>query len=178
MPAFIRKKRFLLPVGSLVILLFGFLFSAEIINPVKGASQADYHPESFWYYPWGKSVVHKGVDIFGKKGKPVLAATGGWIVFARELGMGGNVLIVLGPHWQLHYYAHLDEFKVARFDWVSQGEEIGTVGNSGNAFGKAPHLHYTIWSMIPYPWLMDEAPQGWKKCYILDPVKRLNRLYD
>ena len=32
--------------------------------PVSGATAADWNPQSFWYYPWGRSGTHKGIDIF------------------------------------------------------------------------------------------------------------------
>ncbi|EMP01631.1 hypothetical protein LEP1GSC171_1035 [Leptospira santarosai str. HAI1380] len=36
---------------------------------MEGANQSSYSIDSFWFYPWGKSITHKGVDIFAKKGK-------------------------------------------------------------------------------------------------------------
>ena len=42
--------------------------------PVAGAGTQDWNPHSYWAYPWGKSVVHKGIDIFAKRGTPTLAA--------------------------------------------------------------------------------------------------------
>ena len=45
--------------------------SAKDIIPVKGATINDWNSESFWHYPWGKSVVHHGIDIFAKKGTSV-----------------------------------------------------------------------------------------------------------
>ncbi len=46
--------------------------------PVAGATISSYNQNSFWAYPWGKSVTHKGVDIFAKEGTAVLSSTGGW----------------------------------------------------------------------------------------------------
>ena len=75
-------------------------FPAPQFWPVKGASTADYHPDSFWFYPWGKSVVHKGVDIFQEKGTDVEAATYGMVVYQGTFSRGGNVVLVLGPKWR------------------------------------------------------------------------------
>ena len=58
------KKRTLI---ILVILLTGFLIPQNLKMPVNGATKSDYNPKSFWYYPWGKSVTHKGVDILLRK---------------------------------------------------------------------------------------------------------------
>lgn len=157
-----------------IILLIGYLIPQNCSMPVKGAGSQDYHPESFWYYPWGRSGTHKGVDIFAKKGTPVLAATGGLVVFEGEFAMGGKVVLVLGPKWRFHYYAHLDTIETGRFSFLSKGDQIGKVGDSGNAKGKAPHLHYTIATPIPYPWRYDSnAPQGWRKMFYLNPIEAL-----
>lgn len=138
--------------------------------PVKGAGKADYNPDSFWYYPWGKSVTHKGVDIFAAKGSEVYAATPGLVLYAGELSLGGKVVFILGPKWRLHYYAHLDELKTTTLALVSSQSQIGTVGTSGNAAGKQAHLHYSIFTLFPYVWRIDNAKQGWKKMFYLDPV--------
>ena len=57
---------------------------------------------------------------------------------------------------------------------VGSGEIVGAVGDSGNAAGKQPHLHYSIISMLPYPWLMTTETQGWKKMFVLNPHEYLN----
>ena len=79
--------------------------------------------------------------------------------------------MILGPKWRFHYYAHLDAFKAHTFKLVKPGTMIGSVGDSGNAKGKAPHLHYSIISPFPHWWLRDvKAVQGWKKMFYMDPV--------
>src|SRR6185312_12055411 len=65
--------------------------------PVQGATRADWNPRSFWYYPWGASGVHKGIDIFAPEGRPVLAATSGLVIRSGFHGAGGNMIAVLGP---------------------------------------------------------------------------------
>ncbi len=138
--------------------------------PVKGAGKGDYHAESFWYYPWGKSVTHKGVDIFAKRGTVINSATSGLVLYSGKIRMGGNVVLVLGPKWRLHYYAHLDETRTSVFSFVNKKSIIGTVGATGNAAGKPPHLHYSILTMVPYPWRIDSDRQGWKKMFFLNPI--------
>ena len=141
--------------------------------PVEGANQKSYHPKSFWYEPWGKSGVHKGVDIFAKEGTPVLAATTGIVLYTGEIGMGGNIVVVLGTHWCLHYYAHLQKITTKPFHFLAWAEPIGTVGTTGNAKGKPPHLHFTIVSIFPYFWKVDASTQGWKKMFYLNPIELL-----
>lgn len=137
--------------------------------PVQGAVRADWNPRSFWYYPWGASGVHKGIDIFAPEGRPVLAATSGLVIRSGFHGAGGNMIAVLGPRCRIHYYAHLSRLDVAEGDWVRRGEMLGAVGSTGNAAGKPPHLHYTVITAVPYPWRITAEPQGWQKMFFLDP---------
>ena len=162
-------------LGVLLLLLIGIglLYPQHYSMPVEGASQSSYHPQSFWYYPWGTSGTHKGVDIFAKQGTPVLSATSGLVLYTGQLKLGGNIVLVLGAKWRLHYYAHLNNFVSQKYDWVSKGALIVTVGNSGIAQGKPPHLHYAIFSLVPYPWLADRSVQGYKKMFYLNPIKYL-----
>ena len=160
-----------------IILIIGYMLPFQIIMPVKGATTKDYNHNTYWYYPWGKSGVHKGVDIFAKDGTDVLAATSGIVLSAANLPRGGNMVFILGPKWRFHYYAHLSKIKTKKFSFVKQGEVIGNVGDSGNAKGKAPHLHYSIITPLPYFWRWDfNHPQGWKKIFYLNPIKYLEDL--
>lgn len=63
--------------------------------PVKGATRADYNKQSFWYYPWGKSITHKGVDVFATKGTEIVASTNGVVLYAGNIDLGGNVVVIL-----------------------------------------------------------------------------------
>ncbi len=141
--------------------------------PVQGAARADWNPRSFWYYPWGASGVHKGIDIFAPESRPVLAATSGLVVRSGLHGAGGNMIAMLGPRWRIHYYAHLSRLNVAEGDWVWRGETLGAVGSTGNAAGKPAHLHYAIITAVPYPWRITAEPQGWRKMFFLDPGAEL-----
>jgi|SRR5699024_3976095 len=134
--------------------------------PVNGATKSDYHPESFWYYPWGRSVTHKGVDLFARKGTRINAATSGLVVYAGKIPIGGSVVLVLGTKWRLHYYAHLDQVNTHPLSFATHKSSIGTVGATGNAAEKPLHLHYAIMPPIPYVWRIDGNRQGWKKCFI------------
>ena len=170
MPDLKIKKRRLSLYLFLIILGIGICIPQNLEMPVQGATKSDYNSESFWYYPWGKSVTHKGVDVFAKDGCPIHSSVNGLVLFTGEVGMGGNFVLVLGPKWRLHYFAHLKEIKTSSLRWVSKENEIGTVGSSGNAKGKAPHLHYSIVTPIPYLWRADSDRQGWRKMFYLNPI--------
>ncbi|WNO10832.1 M23 family metallopeptidase [Teredinibacter sp. KSP-S5-2] len=154
--------------------LLGFLFPEENHIPVVGASVNDWHRDTFWFEPWGTSGVHKGIDIFADRGAQVVAPTGLILLYRGELSKGGNVILALGPKWRLHYFAHLHTIDRRAGVLLSSNEVIGEVGDTGNAIGKQPHLHYSIVSLIPYPWLADGSSQGYKKAFYLDPGKYLN----
>ncbi len=134
--------------------------------PVVGANASDFNAASFWYYPWGKSVTHKGVDIFAKKGTTIRAATTGIVLAAGQAKRGGKFIVILGPKWRLHYYAHLETLTQEAWYLTNHDTELGTVGTSGNAKGKPPHLHYAIVSLFPYYGVQIPAYKVGKKCFI------------
>jgi len=170
------KKITLVFVIIFLMSLAGGLYIPENLSiPVQGATKADWNAKSFWFSPWGKSGVHKGIDIFAKEGISVIAASPGLVVNAGFTPGGGNVVSVLGPKWRVHYYAHLKTIKVNNGEFVRQGETIGTVGSTGNAVGKAPHLHYAIITQIPYFWLFETGKYGLDRMFYLNPHEHLTR---
>lgn len=174
----IRNKTTIAVVALSILLLLvltgGFCLPERLFIPVQGATRADWNPKSFGFYPWGKSGVHKGIDIFAKEGTPVIAASSGLVVNAGVTPDGGNVISILGPQWRVHYYAHLKSVRVRTGDLVSRGERIGTVGSTGNAVGKPPHLHYAIITQVPYPWLYQNDHLGFDRIFFLNPNELLH----
>lgn len=164
-----RRRRKVILTALLVLVLAPFLIPENARIPVQGASVRDWNPQAFWYEPWGASGVHKGIDIFSRQGRPVVAPVHGIVIFRGHLRLGGNVVAVLGPKWRLHYFAHLRDTNVRIFELVQKGETLGSVGTSGNAAGKAPHLHYAVLSLVPRPWKATLQTQGWKKMFFVDP---------
>ncbi len=162
------KKKILI----IILLIIAFL-PAKTIIPVKHASSNDWNKYSYWFYPWGESAVHKGIDIFAPKGTPALASSAGIVIFKGEIKRGGNVIAVLGAKWRIHYYAHLNKQDVHALKWVNSGEKIGEVGDSGNALGKPPHLHYSILTLIPNPAEITLEQQGWKRMFYVNPNRLL-----
>ena len=94
---------------------------------------------------------------------------------AAGLVLIGQVVVVLGPRWRLHYYAHLSRIDVGVGRWLARGEALGAVGTTGNAAGKPPHLHYSVFTVIPYPWRLRIGPQGWLRPFFLNPHDLLTR---
>ncbi|MGK5529906.1 M23 family metallopeptidase [Streptomyces sp. URMC 129] len=88
------------------------------------------------------SGYHTGVDFPVPTGTPVVAITSGEVVTARTSSAYGNEVVI--KHADGHYsqYAHLSSFSVTVGQTVGTGEQIGTVGATGNATG--PHLHFEV----------------------------------
>jgi murein DD-endopeptidase MepM/ murein hydrolase activator NlpD len=101
---------------------------------------------------------HEGIDIFAKRGTPVLSNTEGVVLRVGTNRLGGQVVWVLGPGGQRHYYAHLERYGDVHAGMrVAPGKVLGYVGTTGNAAGTPPHLHYGIYTtggaINPYPFL-------------------------
>lgn len=113
--------------------------------PVAGKGNAAI--QSFWGNERdGGKRTHEGIDIFAKKGTPVVAVSDGTISRTGNMGLGGKQV------WQRTslmgnsiYYAHLDSISVASGANVKIGDTLGFVGNTGNAKFTPPHLHFGIY---------------------------------
>ena len=159
-----------LAICMLILLLaIGFMVPERKVIPVQGATSADWNKRTFWFAPWGASGVHKGIDIFAKMNTPVIASTNMLVVYTGNIKRGGNIVIALGPKWRLHYFAHLNKPITQVGDILATGEVLGYLGDTGNAKGKPSHLHYSIFSLIPYIGRIDFSQQGYKKAFYLDP---------
>ena len=104
---------------------------------------------------------HEGIDIFAKRNAPIQATTHGVITRIGDDRLGGRVVVIVGPGGAGHYYAHLEDYADINVnDWVEAGDIIGYVGDSGNAKGTPPHVHYGIYingdAVNPYPLLIKE----------------------
>lgn len=91
-----RKRKKIL-IGLLLILIIGFLIPQNLKMPVNGATKSDFNSKSFWFFPWGKSVTHKGIDIFAKKGTKINSSTSGIVLYSGEISLGGKFVLILGP---------------------------------------------------------------------------------
>lgn len=117
-----------------------------------------------WGAARGGDRRHEGVDIFAPRGTQVLSTTRGVVSSVRESGLGGRQVWVTGPAMERHYYAHLDGWTegLAAGQVVWPGDPLGYVGDSGNARGTLPHLHYGIYgkegALDPLPRLRATVP--------------------
>lgn len=131
-------------------LLQGTPTAQSLPNPLPGQRFAD-----TWHGARSGGRKHEGVDIFAKRGTPIRSTTSGVVVKVGTNTLGGKIVSVMTGR-TVHYYAHLEDYgEVKRHQWIEQGTVIGTVGDSGNAKGTPPHLHYGIYTptgaVNPYP---------------------------
>ena len=76
-----------------------------------------------------------------------MAASDGIVSSVGTNRLGGNVVWVWDTaRNQSHYYAHLSRQAVRMGERVKAGDVIGYVGNTGNARGTPPHLHFGIYA--------------------------------
>jgi murein DD-endopeptidase MepM/ murein hydrolase activator NlpD len=126
-----------------------------------------------------EDVVHTGVDIPASMGTPVLAAGSGEIIWAGygvyrggydvtdPYGLAVVIRHDFGYKGQSLYtiYGHLDQIDVAEGQYVTTGQQIGLVGETGRVTG--PHLHFEVRvgdnsffsTLNPELWLV--PPVGW-----------------
>ena len=96
--------------------------------------------------PRSEGRRHEGVDVFASRNTHILSTTKGVVVSVGENRLGGRTVAVLGPGAQWHYFAHLESYgKIRVGQWIPAGYTLGTVGDSGNARGTPPHLHYGVY---------------------------------
>lgn len=91
---------------------------------------------------FGKQEYHKGVDIPGAKGTPVMAGASGTVIFAGYEGDYGYLVQLDHGDGMVSYYAHLSRICVEQGDTVGQADKIGEIGSTGYSTGN--HLHFEI----------------------------------
>lgn len=103
------------------------------------------HPRSFtdtWGAPRGGGRSHQGTDIFGNRGGRVFAITDGVIEFTRTGSTSGLFLSLRGDDGDTYWYMHLQSFRASPGQRVSAGQVVATNGDTGNARGTSPHIHF------------------------------------
>jgi murein DD-endopeptidase MepM/ murein hydrolase activator NlpD len=104
--------------------------------------------------------AHQGTDIMAPFGTPLLACERGIVTEMGSDVLGGTKLWLKGESGTYYYYAHLSAFAEGLTEGavVEAGDIVGLVGDTGNARGGAPHLHFEIhpdggMAVNPYPLL-------------------------
>jgi murein DD-endopeptidase MepM/ murein hydrolase activator NlpD len=86
--------------------------------------------------------VHYGYDLASLAGSPVTASNAGRVVFADELGIYGQCVILDHGLGLFSLYGHLSSLDVQVGDTVARGQTLGLSGQTGLAGGD--HLHFAM----------------------------------
>jgi murein DD-endopeptidase MepM/ murein hydrolase activator NlpD len=106
------------------------------------------------------SSVHTGLDFATSTGTPIVAVAGGTVTSAGYDGAYGNKVELKLDDGTVTWYCHMTEYSVSVGEHVLQGQQLGTVGSTGNTTG--PHLHFEVHPnggdpVDPYPFLIDHG---------------------
>jgi murein DD-endopeptidase MepM/ murein hydrolase activator NlpD len=129
------------------------------------AAFADYRT----YIYQGKEVdkqVHLGFDLAKTANSPVLAANDGKVLYAKDLGIYGNCVILDHGMAVQSLYGHLSSFQVHEGEDVHKGQTLGLSGQTGMAGGD--HLHFSM--MVNGQFV--NATEWWDPHWIEDRVMR------
>jgi Membrane proteins related to metalloendopeptidases len=112
-------------------------------------------------YGWRWGRMHKGIDIAGPIGTPIVAASDGVVTYAQWNDGGYGYLVeITHPDGTETVYAHNSRILVQKGQRVAQGEQISEMGSTG--FSTGPHLHFEIHpagqgAINPMAFLPDDA---------------------
>jgi murein DD-endopeptidase MepM/ murein hydrolase activator NlpD len=88
---------------------------------------------------------YNAVDLAGSPGSPIRAAAAGEVIVSKSGGWNGgygNYIVIRHADGTQTLYAHLSANYVGVGGYVSAGETIGGMGNTGRSTG--PHLHFEV----------------------------------
>ncbi len=107
-----------------------------------------------WGFARSGGRSHAGIDMFAPTGTPVYAPASGWVDIATGT-VGGHQFRLTDTSGTLWFGSHMSDF--GNYGEVQAGDVIGYVGDSGNAKGSDPHLHFEVHpegqAVNPYPLL-------------------------
>ncbi len=120
---------------------------ATFTIPVLRAKSYDFNDT--WGEARSEGRTHEGTDIFAKRGTLVISPTEAIVSRIATSTLGGNIVYTINPGNERFYFAHLDKVDSFLVEGmiISKGTIIGTVGNTGNASGTPPHLHFGIYGI-------------------------------
>ncbi len=105
------------------------------VLPAKGEFTSGYG------WRWGR--MHRGIDIAGPVGTPIMAAASGKVITAGWDGTGfGNRIEIQHPDGTVTLYGHNSRIVTHVGATVHQGQQIAEMGSTGHSTGS--HLHFQI----------------------------------
>jgi murein DD-endopeptidase MepM/ murein hydrolase activator NlpD len=121
-----------------------FLWAQSFLQLANSQVESEFADVRSYIYK-GKKVdqqVHLGFDLAVTTHTPVVAANDGKVVWAAQLGIYGNCIVVDHGYGLQSIYGHLSELGVKEGDAVKRGQEMGKSGSTGLAGGD--HLHFSM----------------------------------
>ncbi len=121
------------------------LWRGIVFHPFTNSAVESAFADHRTYIYNGKEVdrqVHLGFDLASLAGNPVVAANRGKVLFADELGIYGNCVIIDHGMGVQSLYAHLSSIEVKAGQDVEKEQTLGRSGMTGLAGGD--HLHFTM----------------------------------
>jgi murein DD-endopeptidase MepM/ murein hydrolase activator NlpD len=121
-----------------------FLWSKPFLQLANSKVESQFADRRTYVYK-GKKVdeqVHLGFDLSVTKHVAVPAANDGRVVYAADLGIYGNCVVVDHGYGLQSIYGHLNSIEVKEGDMVKQNQTLGRSGSTGLAGGD--HLHYSM----------------------------------
>lgn len=88
---------------------------------------------------------HQGVDMQAPQGTSIYPLAPGIITRVDNTPKSGNCVNIEHDDGVTTFYAHCSSIKVKKGEKVDYDTVIATVGNTGNAKGTSPHLHFQVW---------------------------------
>lgn len=121
----------------------GKVYSGSLTWPCPSYSRIS-SPYGYRTHPIsGTRKLHKGLDIAASSGNPVIAAASGTVVQSYFSSSYGNYVVISHGGGLMTAYAHMTRRLVSEGDSVAAGQQVGTVGSTGNSTG--PHLHFEVY---------------------------------
>ncbi|MFO7731158.1 MAG: peptidoglycan DD-metalloendopeptidase family protein [Spirochaetia bacterium] len=92
----------------------------------------------------GVRRMHYGVDFANRTGTPIKATMEGRVVAVGNQARGyGKYVVIKHNHGYQSLYGHLSTIEVSQNQYISQGQRVGLMGNSGRSTGS--HLHFSLY---------------------------------
>ena len=120
------------------IIAQGTLIPPTYIRPAPGKVSSGYGMRTLN----GKREFHRGADFPGSHGSPIVASSGGTVIFSGRYSSYGLCVIIDHGNRISTLYAHNSKNLVEKGQKVEQGDRIALMGNTGRSFGT--HVHFEI----------------------------------
>ena len=142
-------------IRQVVLIVTFFCLAINLMTMESAASQVDeekiLRETKGWVFPsdgvvtdifLSRGGAHKGIDIAGALGSPIYAVDKGVVVKSYQSESYGNVIMLKHDNGYETVYAHLHAPFKNVGEVVEKGEQLGSMGNTGESTGV--HLHFEV----------------------------------